>query len=76
MRTGLGAITTVIPGIAIAADVVVGASAVATQDIKTAGTYDGVPARRVGRPIRIGTAHEIKYLRIVDYGVGNVFSVA
>jgi acetyltransferase-like isoleucine patch superfamily enzyme len=36
----------VLPGVAIAADVVVGAGAVVTKDLKETGTYLGSPARR------------------------------
>ena len=42
-----GAASTVIDGISICDDVIVGAGAVVKEDIVTPGTYVGVPARRV-----------------------------
>ena len=45
--TYLGTGAVVLPGIRIAADVIVGAGAVVTENIDEAGTYVGVPARRV-----------------------------
>ena len=45
--TYLGTGAVVLPGIRIAADVIVGAGAVVTENIDEAGTYVGVPARRL-----------------------------
>jgi sugar O-acyltransferase (sialic acid O-acetyltransferase NeuD family) len=45
--TFIGAGAVVVPGIRIAADVIIGAGAVVTENIEEAGTYVGVPARRV-----------------------------
>jgi sugar O-acyltransferase (sialic acid O-acetyltransferase NeuD family) len=45
--TLIGAGAVVLPGVSIAADVVIGAGAVVTRDIRQAGTYVGVPARRL-----------------------------
>ena len=48
-RVFLGAGSVVIDGVSIAADVVVGAGAVVIADLEEAGTYVGVPARRLRR---------------------------
>jgi len=45
--TFIGAGAVVVPGISIAADVIIGAGAVVTENIEKAGTYVGVPARRL-----------------------------
>lgn len=46
-RVLVGAGARVLPGVRIADDVVVGAGAVVRDDLAVAGTYAGVPARRV-----------------------------
>jgi len=45
--TFIGAGAVVLPGIRIAADVTIGAGAVVTDNIEKAGTYVGMPARRL-----------------------------
>jgi hypothetical protein len=47
-RVVVGAGATVIDGIRVGDDVVLGAGAVATRDLLEAGTYVGIPARRLG----------------------------
>ena len=49
-RVVVGAGATVIDGIRVGADVVLGAGTVVTRDLLEAGTYVGIPARRMGRP--------------------------
>ncbi len=46
-RVLLGAGTVLLPGISVADDVVVGAGSVVAQPLLQAGTYAGVPARRI-----------------------------
>ena len=46
-RVLLGAGAVVLPGVSVADDVVVGAGCVVTHSLTQAGTYAGVPARRV-----------------------------
>lgn len=46
-RCFIGAGATIVDGIKICADVIVGAGAVVTKDIESPGTYVGVPARRI-----------------------------
>lgn len=47
-RVWVGARAQILPGVRIAADVVVAAGAVVTRDCPVAGVYAGVPARLVG----------------------------
>jgi sugar O-acyltransferase (sialic acid O-acetyltransferase NeuD family) len=46
-RVLLGAGAVVLPGVSIANDIVIGAGCVVTHSLRDAGTYLGVPARRV-----------------------------
>jgi len=47
----IGAGATVSNNISICSNVVIGAGAVVVEDVKAAGTYIGVPAKSVGRPV-------------------------
>lgn len=53
-RVWIGARATVLPGVTIGDDVVVGAGALVTGDCLEPGTYLGVPARRVDAPAPSG----------------------
>lgn len=46
-RVLLGSGAVVLPGVSIASDIVIGAGCVVTRSLKDAGTYAGVPARRI-----------------------------
>lgn len=54
-RAWIGAGTTVSNNVSIAGDVVIGAGAVVVKDITEAGTYMGVPARKVEKRAQIET---------------------
>lgn len=43
----LGANSTILPNIKVCSNVIIGAGAVVTKDIKTAGTYIGIPAKKI-----------------------------
>lgn len=53
-RVWVGAGATILPGLAIVSDTVIGAGAVVSADIDTSGTYVGIPAKRMQRPVLNG----------------------